>query len=759
MSNRFEIGSRFEAEVRLVARALWDARPGDGAPEMFAGRERDCIFHAEDVSHYIECITSTKLDKLKMDLAKLLDYRKQRASQGKLVKLWMITEKEPTADQKTYARQNSVEMLSLREFRRRIVDGPKYATIQANAPFGSAADPANESANTAHVRYQPTAIRDQNGAILTVEQVAQQLLSGEHFVLLGDFGMGKSLTIRELFSRVKQELLDGRTALVPVALNLRDHWGQQDPAEALERHAKRIGYDKPAQLVRALYAGQLIVLLDGFDEIAPSPWNTRATPRLRELRRAAVTLVAEFATVIRGKSGFLVAGRSHFFDSKEEMLSAFDLREHARTVEIGEFSDDEYHSFLKDRGIDRALPDWLPRRPLLLATLIAQGHLDDVMGEVTNRDPAQAWDQLLDKICQREARTQKPLDADAIRNILENLASVARTTSDGYGPITAEHISEAFRLETGAYPDDAARPLLHRLPGLTVQDAQRGTRRFMDSQMVDSLRSGAVAKFLNDPYDTDPKARSWQHGLGSIGVALLSEKARRARPQDTASYVVQTAQQAANKWDSGTLALDLVQVARKLGAGTEELAFGGLTVVGGNIESMDLSEGSRPRELTLNTCSIDELVLSSERISELAIQSSDIRQVRGCGSPGDLPFWIVDCEVSNFDDMNTNAQVMDKGDLPLPVRTLVTILRKLYVQKGHGREERALTRGVDQKAKHFVRKLLPMISQERLAVLSTSSGDSVWHPVAGMRGRAQDMIRRPALSDDPLIVRVRTLQE
>ena len=27
--------------------------------------------------------------------------------------------------------------------------------------------------------------------------------------------MGKSLTIRELFSRVKQELLDGRTALVP----------------------------------------------------------------------------------------------------------------------------------------------------------------------------------------------------------------------------------------------------------------------------------------------------------------------------------------------------------------------------------------------------------------------------------------------------------------------------------------------------------------------------------------------------------------
>ena len=126
MSNRFEIGSRFEAEVRLVARALWDARPGDGAPEMFAGRERDCIFHAEDVSHYIECTTSTKLDKLKMDLAKLLDYRKQRASQGKLVKLWMITEKEPTADQKTYARQNSVEMLSLREFRRRIVDGPKY---------------------------------------------------------------------------------------------------------------------------------------------------------------------------------------------------------------------------------------------------------------------------------------------------------------------------------------------------------------------------------------------------------------------------------------------------------------------------------------------------------------------------------------------------------------------------------------------------------------------------------------------------------
>jgi hypothetical protein len=52
-----------------------------------------------------------------------------------------------------------------------------------------------------------------------------------------------------------------------------------------------------------------------------------------------------------------------------------------------------------------------------------------------------------------------------------------------------------------------------------------------------------------------------------------------------------------------------------------------------------------------------------------------------------------------------------------------------------------------------------MISQERLAVLSTSSSDRVWHPVAGMRGRAQDMIRQPNLSDDPLIVRARSLQE
>ncbi|WP_437547520.1 hypothetical protein WME97_46300 [Sorangium sp. So ce367] len=759
MANRHEIGSQFEAEVRLVARAIWDSHPGDGAPEMFAGRERDCIFHSEDLTHYIECTTSTKLEKLKEDLSKLIDYRKQKASHGKLVKLWMITQKEPTADQRTYARQNSVELLSLQEFRRRIIDGPKYTSARANAPFGSAADPTNESPSTTRIRYQPTAIRDNDGLTLTIAQVANSLLSREQFVLLGDFGMGKSITIREIFFYIRNALTKGHTALVPIALNLRDHWGQQDPSEALERHAKRIGYDKPAQLVRALYAGQLIVLLDGFDEIAPSPWNTRATPRLRELRRSAVELVAEFAKAVRGNSGFLVAGRSHFFDSRDEMLSAFDMRGRSRIIDIGEFSDDEYRAFLTAQGINQDLPDWLPRRPLLLATLIAQGHLDDVMKDGKERDPATAWDHLLDSICRREARTQKPLDAEAIRNMLETLASVARGTSDGYGPITEEHIAEAFRLETGAHPDDAARPLLNRLPGLAVQDAQRGTRRFMDAQLVDSLRAGAVAKFLMNPYEIDPKSRSWQHGLASIGIALLARRARDLRPQNAAAYVAGIARQAAEKWDSGTLALDLVQAARKLAPETEEIRFDGLTIVEGNIDSFDLSEGPRPIDLKIDTCAIEELVLSGDPASNFEIRSSDIRQIRGCGSTLELPPWIIDCEISNFDEIGTNAQIMDKGDIPLPVRTLVTILRKLYVQKGHGREERALNRGVNQKARHYVSKLLPMVAQERLAVLSTSSGDRVWHPVAGMRSRAQEIIRKPQMSNDPLVLRAKSLQE
>jgi predicted NACHT family NTPase len=49
------------------------------------------------------------------------------------------------------------------------------------------------------------------------------------YVLEGDYGSGKSMTLRELFFQAVDNYKQGRTRQFPVFLNLRDHGGQTIP--------------------------------------------------------------------------------------------------------------------------------------------------------------------------------------------------------------------------------------------------------------------------------------------------------------------------------------------------------------------------------------------------------------------------------------------------------------------------------------------------------------------------------------------------
>ena len=66
---------------------------------------------------------------------------------------------------------------------------------------------------------------------------------------------------------MKKRHLNAELSTFPVFVNLRDHYGQTDPAEILHRHARNVGFDKPSHLVRAWRAGFVHLSMDGFDEI------------------------------------------------------------------------------------------------------------------------------------------------------------------------------------------------------------------------------------------------------------------------------------------------------------------------------------------------------------------------------------------------------------------------------------------------------------------------------------------------------------
>ena len=78
-------------------------------------------------------------------------------------------------------------------------------------------------------------------------------------------------------------------------------------------------------------------------------------------------------------------------------------------------------------------------------------------------------------------------------------------------------------------------------------------------------------------------------------------------------------------------------------------------------------------------------------------------EVHGHVSSKDLPPTVFDkeCLFGEFpESLETTDAILDL-DLPLGVRVLLTMLRKLYQRSGRGRRENALYRGLDQKEPPF----------------------------------------------------------
>lgn len=747
-------GTEFEAEVRRIARALWGRFNGDGGALIVEGRERDCIFETEYLTHYIECTRLRTLDKVREDAKKMVRYREELSRRGRMVKLWIVTENEPTADQRTEAQGKNIDILSLQQFERKLIDVDAYLETRKNYRFGSATDPDTDSYDLSKVKYQETVIRDEiSGVGLSISQVSDLLLEGEQIVLLGDYGMGKSVTLREIFFDLRKRRVKGQIAHTPVLLNLRDHWGQRSVSEALERHGREIGFGNPEQLVRALFAGKLIILLDGFDEAASIQWTPREPARMREARRSAVGLVKEFAKIARNGQGFIVAGRDHFFDSRAEMSPALGLVSSAKRLVLDGFSLSEMKQYLASRGFTSDLPDWLPNRPLLLGYLSRGNLLGEILTGSDNSAPSRAWDNIVSRICEREAAIHEYLDAGSVRRILEILASRARTTTNGLGPISEQDVFAAFHQATDMEPDEPARPLLMRLPGLSARDQVEGGRTFLDDQMLDVLRAGDVTRFTMNPFE-DPHARAWKNCMGPIGVEVVTNKLREIDERSAGGKIFSACTEALRRWASNILCLDLIQAARE-NSDQREIDFGRITVEGGTLPVLDLGDGPMPRGLKLKSVIIGEFHAPEQSPMGFQLEDCVFERVFGYDSSTSFPDWIKGCDGIVFDDAATNADILRLSELPLGIRVALTVLRKLFFQRGSGRKENALFRGMAQDAQAIAKSLLPVLQSEGIAFPATTRGNKMWYPIQGERRRVQEILDAPTRTSDPFIRRAR----
>jgi hypothetical protein len=227
----FSTDTQFEDEVRRIARLLWPAAEFDGA-SMAAGRERDGVFVTEECVHIVECTTSRKKDKAEDDTKKLFHLaRNLRSSHPqKVVKGWFVTLNEPTADQRASVEKyrDLLVAVSYDQLRSKLVDARTYLELRRKYPFGSVRDPDGLPIDDLKF-IQLDMVDSLTGDVWPLERILDIASNPSRVVLLGDYGAGKSSTMREIFIQLARRFWNQETRQFPLLLNLRDHHGQVNP--------------------------------------------------------------------------------------------------------------------------------------------------------------------------------------------------------------------------------------------------------------------------------------------------------------------------------------------------------------------------------------------------------------------------------------------------------------------------------------------------------------------------------------------------
>ena len=160
---------------------------------------------------------------------------------------------------------------------------------------------------------------------------------GRFVLVLGDFGRGKTFLLHELARRIPEQL----PHLVPLLIQLRALEKARGLDELIAQHLVAAGEDRfERQAFRyMLREGRVVLLFDGFDELALRVTYDRAADHLTTLVQAA-----------EGRAKVVVSSRTQHFRSEQQMTTALgsrvELLPGRRLVAIEDFDDDQILAFL-----------------------------------------------------------------------------------------------------------------------------------------------------------------------------------------------------------------------------------------------------------------------------------------------------------------------------------------------------------------------------------------------------------------------------
>ncbi|MCQ8103699.1 hypothetical protein NP590_06250 [Methylomonas sp. SURF-2] len=773
----YKVNMQFEAEVRWIAEAVWGLESGSCQPSHYPNdpvvRELDGIARLRDVTHLIMVTTSTKLEKAKSDTKKLNAAETIERKTALAVSKWLITSKQLDAEHIEHARKSNVTVLTLEQFKQRFFDGRSYLSKREVASFGSARNPSDNSITISDDAYAtlPMVIVESvmvNGKKRShieerhtptdIKEVCHLIEEGYVVILVAPFGAGKSLTTREIFRIIASKYRTSDHSLVPICLNLREHWGQEYFDEILERHARSIGFTPKEDLVIAWRAGVACLLLDGFDEVASQAIVRKDDINfMKEGRRMALTGVRDFLTKLPTGLGALICGRDHYFDNMSELKHALGITgDNYKLVRLDEFTEDGANLFLNKNGIEHPLPDWLPRKPLILSYLIQNNLLNEILDIDSSEGYGYAWDAFISKIAHRESDLERSvMDAQVLRCVMERLAFFVRSLPSGNGPITGNDLATTYNIETEQSAGEGVLAQLQRLPGLTQRDQEAGSRSFVDQDMLAALQGGALARVIWGQYSNiGPAPLS---AISSKSVSMASYLLRRnGATSSTPFSIVERLSNEAKTPANLQLIADCFAVSAEMAKEEEHvLDCYGVVIESALFQRLDL-EDCNFRKVTFLNCLIDEVSVGALSVDfDITFRNCIINRIGGVANEMGLPEKLFEksCEVVEFDNMGTTSAVL-QSDLEPQVKALLTILRKLYRQSGAGRKILAFSRGITKNdVADYIPPVLNLMEKHGFVRIF----NQIVHPVRKNTNRVEQILNAPSVSKDELLLAVKLL--
>ncbi|WP_141211255.1 NACHT domain-containing protein [Enemella dayhoffiae] len=741
-------GREFEIRALALARAIFD--PSDtGGSAIIDGQERDAVFTSEDSVQVFEFTTDRSKAKAAKDGEKIAQLLGKVAIQDPYKNLqgFFVTQSEPEAHQRAEihriakAHGLQIHAISYLGLRKRLIDTEAYLSLRQAAPFGSAGwDRTNVHKQGDYVDpIMESALL--NAGPFGVSALVDRVRDSDPTILLGDYGSGKSEALRQTFLHLRKTYFKTPDEnRFPLHINLRDLHGLRTPREVLSRHAEDIGFTSERQLISAWRAGACDLLLDGFDELVPVQWVGGARD-LKTVRRAALHPVRNLIQESPSSIGILVAGRAQYFSSDEELLETLGL-DTADIVHLRDFDEGRVRSLIGDVST----PPWLPTRPLLLRFLLAVDRPESLMG----LDRGDAWATILSQLSRREADLLQTVSPDSVLALLAGIATMARASDGNLGPISLDDMRKKFREVCGYDPEQEALQQLLRLPGLvSVNSSEQGleSRQFADVDLANAAYGQDLAIYMANPFGPHALGRpsSWSNATDGLPGEVAASRLIELGFQP--AHAKQALNHRINQNFTDEPLMEVARCADSLGCEIDsalapefhELLIPRLAVEGGGYMASS----------NFRDCMIDELdvllVESHEKFPSFS--GCLINSVVGWSKvPPECESNFINCEIESFSaESDTNDAILN---LPLQdvEKVALTILRKVYVQRGSARKVDALSRGLPLPLRASVPEAIDRLTASGYVTAASRRGVGLISPEPRMRKRVHDLLSNPSQS-------------